>query len=50
MNLPEIFARPLDAWLLERTEGRFAIVIGPMATTLAATLACTPLLATMADA
>lgn len=43
-----LFARPLEAWLLGCTGGRGEIVIGPMATTLAATLACTPLLATTA--
>lgn len=43
-----MFARPLEAWLLDLSRGRGAIVIGPMSTTLAATLACTPLLATTA--
>jgi competence protein ComEC len=42
------FARPLEAWLLGLSRGRGALVIAPVATTVAATLACTPLLATMA--
>ena len=43
-----LWARPIETYLLARTGGRGALVVGPVATTLAATLACTPILATTA--
>jgi competence protein ComEC len=39
------FARPLEALFLSWTDGRGAVLVGPVATTMAATVACTPLLA-----